>query len=353
MVGRRKALLLAGMLSVALMAQSRAARGSGDETPPAELVQIQKDGKAALKQGRLEDAIGLFQQGLAKSEEETTTWHMLLGLALAHELNEDWVPAATNYQAFLSRSADHAAARTGRWAARRRSATEDVAKLESDVLATHALVSLMTEPTGVTITASGSIDGPESKTPLALYLPPGQHQLELVHEGFVPMILVVSVDHGQRVTIQRALVPAEEQAAPVAKPDPPPPEEPTRSRPEPAATVLPPPPESSPILAALGWSMAGLGVAALGAGVGFTVAAANTTDDLEELQRGSIDEASLADDQALRTQLRDLQAGAVGFYAAGGSLAIGGALVLLLRPNGPLDVAPTVGIGVLGAQGRF
>lgn len=310
---------------------------------------IQQDGKAALKEGRLDDAIELFHAGLAKSSDEPTTWNMLLGLALAHQLKGDAVLAAANYQLFLSRTANHPAAQAGRWAARRKSATEDVAQLEPDVLTTHARVTLSTEPSGVTVMAPSTPNGLKAASPITLYLPPGQHELELSKPGHASMLLVVSVDKGQRVTVQRALVPlVVEPPSPVpeARPAPVPPD------PKPAPIVLTQP-AVSPVLAVLGWTMAGLGVAGIGAGIGFTIAAADVVDDLDALQQGSLDSASLARDASLRNQLRDLQAGAVGFFAGGGALAVGGALMLLFRPDGPLAVTPSVGAGFWGVNGRF
>jgi PEGA domain len=325
-----------------------------DAQPAAEadVAALQERGKAALKDGRLDEAVAIFTEGLGATDDEPSTWHMLLGLALAFELQGDRVASASYYQAFLSRSADHEAARSGRWASRRLSATEDIAKIEPEVLATHALVALMAEPTNAVVIAAGLPAG--STTPLTLYLSPGQHQLELTKPGYASMIVVVSVDKGQQVTVQRALVPLEvppepEQPPAVAEPAPTlPPAGPRAPR---AAEPVASP--DSPMLEVLGWSMAGVGLAGIGAGIGFTVAASSTASKLEDLQRGGLDATALADDARLRDELSDRQIGAAASYASGAALALGGALVLLLRPDGPLDVTPTVGVGFLGARGRF
>ncbi len=226
--------------------------------------------------------------------------------------------------------------------------------MEEKVLATHARVAVTVEPKGAVVKVAGLPTSLSHTTPLTLYLPPGQHQLELTHEGFAAMILVVSVDKGQRIDVQRTLVPAEPKESSVAAPEPVKPSPPPAPQPTAPAPALPPPPrESSPVLAVLGWSMAGLGVVAIGAGVGFVVAAGHTVDELDELQQGGLDEASLSRDAELRGTLRDRQAAAAGFFAGGGALALGGALVLLLQPEGPLDVTPTVGLGYVGVRGSF
>ncbi len=343
---------LRGALLVAVMV-TWSASSSAQPQPQRDVAELHIEGKRALKERRLEDAIRLFQGGLSRSTEEVTRWSMLLGLALAYELKEEWVPSAANYQAFLSRSADHPDAQTGKWAARRRSATQDVSKIEPEVLLTHARVSLTTTPTDAVVVAPpGTAGEVESRTPVSLYLAPGQHQLEIRKEGHASMILVVSIEIGQRVTVQRALLPLE-QTAPLPAPEPPPPE----PGPEPVPSTFPlpnpPPPPSSPILKALGWTMVAVGAVGIGGGVGFVVAAANTVSDLDALNQGPLTDDALAADGSLRGDLRDFQAGAAAMFAGGGALALGGTLILLLRPGGPLAVTPTVGAGTLGLRAHF
>ena len=317
--------------------------------------EIHASGKAALKERRYDDAIALFRRGLETAEEETTAWNMILGLALAHDLRGDQVPAAQYYQAFLSRSEGHPDATAGKWADRRRSAEQDVAKLENDVLATHARVFVTANPKSVSVRIAALPEGLSLTAPITLYLPPGQHQLDLEKVDHAPLLLFVSVEKGQRVSIQRTLTPLSAEPAP-----PPAPAPPLVLVPSPTPAPSPPPPyqpqPTPPSFLALqiaGWSMVGLGAVGLAGGVGFTVAAANTVSALDAIQDGPVTEAALTEDAALRGDLRDRQGAGAAMFGAGGALALAGSLVLLLGPDGPLAVEPTVGLGNLGVQGRF
>ncbi len=120
-----------------------------------------------------------------------------------------------------------------------------------------------------------------------------------------------------------------------------PPEEPPGA--DGAATVDGPP------LVALGWLTAGLGVAAIGAGVGFSLAAQDADEELT-LAATRPDRArydALFDDRETWTTL-----GWVG-YGVGGALALGGVAMLLLADGPAPTAAPTAGGAVLGVSGRF
>ena len=356
---KRRAVTALVALAVSLSAPTIRATDGPESPASSEVAQLRSAGKTALKEGRLDDAVAIFSEGLKKSDAEETTWHMLLGLALAHELKGDPVMAATHYQAFVSRSANHPQAISGRWAKRRRSAISDIEGIEPDVLTTHALVSIGSDPSGAAVTVSGT-PGIEYRSPAALYLAPGQHQIELARDGFIPMVFVVSVAKGQRVTIQRSLI----QLPKIAKSDAPSEPEP---KPEPARTpapverkkvaapeprLAPEQPAPSAKLDVVGWSMAATGVVAIGVGVGFSLAARNVANDLSQ-QPDSVDDRALARDADLRSDLRNLQVGAAAFYAGGGALAAGGLLVLLLGPSKPQAVRPSVGLGSVHVGGAF
>ncbi len=357
---RRGAVVM--VLTAALLTPPAICGAQDGDASTAGLTELREAGKAALKEGRLDDAVAFFSDGLKKANDETSTWHMLLGLALAHELSGNPVQAATYYRRFVSRSAGHAEAKSGRWASRRRSALKDIDKLEPEVLATHALVTVSSDPAGAVVELA---DGSEYTAPAGLYLSPGQHQLELTRQGFATMILVVSVTEGQRVTIQRSLLPLKELPPIPESPVSPanteePPELPkpapgtsARSRPrsDPSAREKAPPPPQA--LGVLGWSFVGLGAASIGTGVVFTLMAADASTELDDLQRGGLTDDALARDAELRDDLSNFQAGAMGLYAGGGALAVGGLLMLLFRPGGPLAVTPTVGLQRIGLHGVF
>lgn len=314
---------------------------------------LREEGKVAIKERRLEDAVSLFRRGLAATGDDAETrWQMMLGLALAHELRGEAPLAVHYYRWFLEASAEAPEADEGRWAQRRETARGDADRLEPEVLATHARVDLRTTTPGTTVAFEGAPPG-AIVTPCTLYLPSGQHPLELSRPGFAPLVLVLSVSEGQRVRVERSLLPLPEPPPPPA----PAPVETPPPAPAPAPPVAPPPPvvietmRPTPELEILGWSLVGVGAAAALAGVGWTVAAAGTSSDLDGLARPLQGEA-IARDADLRADLRNQQAASAAFYAGGGALALGGLLVLLLQPSEEAPLRPSTQAG-LGLEGRF
>jgi len=317
------------------------------------LAQLREQGKAAIKERRLDDAVDVFRRGLQQAERGTEVrWQMMLGLALAHELKNE-APLATHYyRAFLHASEGHPRATDGRWTERRSTAAADADRIEPKVLATHARVDVATSTPGVAVELDGLPPG-DLATPATLYLPPGQHQLELTKEGFAPMVLVVSVAEGQKVSLERTLLPLPEpEAVPAPKPVPDP--EPV---PVPVPVPSPPPPpvivektRPSPELGVLGWTLVGVGAGAAIGGAIWTGLAASTSSELDALAR-PLEGGDVARDADLRGSLRNQQAASAGFYAAGGALAVGGLLVLLLRPDDDAQVRPSA--RWLGIEGRF
>src|SRR5690606_9814433 len=139
---------------------------------------VLQDGKDALKARRYDDAVAIFARGLEAAGDDVDRWQILLGLALANELRGDLPAAAMYYQTFLARSAEHPVAATGRWTERRRSALDDLAELEARILETHARLAIESEPAGASVRVEGR-PHPPGAIPTALYLPAGQHTLEL------------------------------------------------------------------------------------------------------------------------------------------------------------------------------
>ena len=322
-------------------------------------------GKEALTLRRYEEAAAIFARGLEATSDAEERWQMLLGLALAGDLGGDPTSAAHYYQAFLADSASHPAASTGRWAERRRNAESDLGELEGRVLETRARVDFLSQPPGAAVHVEGTPRS-GSKAPIR-YLAAGQHTVELTLEGHLPLLVVVSVEAGQRVTIERALVPLPSEAT-VAKESPssvdPAPREVGASSDVPISTlpvdapVAPPPMALDP----LGWSFVGVGTAALAVGSGLSAAAVSTGGELTALREEPVDEALLARDAALRTRLAKFQSGAAAAYAGGGALVVGGMLVLILessrgessaREESSARIEPLAGPGFIGAHGSF
>ena len=104
-----------------------------------------------------------------------------------------------------------------------------------------------------------------------------------------------------------------------------------------------------------GWVLAGVGVAALGGGIAFAVLAAEAADAVEN----SPQDTPWVDVQPHLDDFETYQIGEIALFAAGGALAIGGAVLLLLELGGdeqpPATAVPIVSADALGLGlvGRF
>lgn len=187
---------------------------------------------------------------------------------------------------------------------------------------------------GVEVRVDDAVIG-QTPLPGPWTLGPGDHTVELRPASGAPTVRRISISAGELVTLDLG----------GAKADP----EPVAKAPVPAeVTAEPPPPVTGFPLAIGGYIAAGLGVGAIGAGVGLGFAAEGHAAEARDLDRAS---HTRADQQALIDQADGAAFWANVSYGAGGVLLLGGAAMILLAGDGPLGVAPAPGGAVV--EGRF
>ncbi len=169
------------------------------------------------------------------------------------------------------------------------------------------------------------VDGVDiGRTPLPgpWTLPPGPHTVVLRPEGASPEKYEVQIPAGGEVRLE-VLTQAAAPAPVVA--------------PEPAVEVVHTGPGFS--LATAGYVAAGIGVAALGAGVYLGLDAQSTADEAADLDRRD-PRNSRADLEALADDADAAALWANVAYGVGGVALLGGAAMILLASDGPLSRAP-------------
>ncbi|MCA9621050.1 MAG: PEGA domain-containing protein [Myxococcales bacterium] len=320
-----------------------------------------QDGDALLAQGRkalLDDepakAWRLFELGLTVAEEGPPRWPMLLGLALAYEMEGSALDAVHAYQRFLRETENHAEARAGKWLQRRDQALEDVRRLELSLLESHCKVEVASDPPGARIVVDGQ---PTSqRAPGVVYLRPGHHELGWSLEGHEPARLAFDVAIGERPRFDRKLAKVSaETMARLAEP-------PSSS---PPSFVQPPsdlvPYESPPT--AEGSSLLIPSVVTMSVGGAFLVAAGVlhglALADAKELRALEPTADDTTRDAELREGIRAYQGAYVTAYVAGGIGVAAGASLLLFDLFGGDEEAtaswltPRVGPLGMSLSGRF
>lgn len=200
-----------------------------------------------------------------------------------------------------------------------RAAVEGViAHLRQRIEQTSPRVTLASNPAGARVFIDGATTS-AGLTPLELRLAPGVHAARFERDGFAGQLRSFEARAGQRDTVAVDLVPVESADA-SAHVEEAPPEAPTPWRP------------------ALGWTFAGIGLAATGVGAFFHAAAAETAEEGDALGPGRQARAS-----ELNDELERQEAWTVTGYAVGGALLAAG-VTLLLWPEGEADGAPSVRI---------
>lgn len=277
---------------------------------PADAARLQQAGAELFKAGRLEEAAAAFEAAYAADPHPTH----LLNLAHAHSRREGGCgPALAAFERYFQACA----------------ATPcellSVAQARQAALQTacYADVALRSTPTGASVVLDGQ---PAGATPLSLrLLVDVPHTAVLRAPDHHPVERSFKPHPGERLELEVAL-----------KPLPPP----TAS----AARPTPPPPERSSVL---GWSLLGAGVLALGAGVVFTGAAAETVEASEALDPGQRARYAELEDELLGEQVGMW----LGFGLGAGLLAVGG--WWLLDTPEPAPVGVRVGPGGLVLEGSW
>ncbi len=253
-------------------------------------------GREALMERDATTARWAFGQGLDQARDIETRWRLLLGLALANELEGATLEAVYAYRRFLTEvRRETGLAERAPWPGRRERALSDVRRLEAELMGSFAKVALDSTPSGATVTVDG--DATEQVTPAVLYLPAGRHQIRLELEGYRDEHLVIDAAAGDLPLL------------------------------EPKLELLPPDPEATSMwLPLTGALSVGLGGALVIAGGALHASALSAVDELESLP--PVPE-SIPRDETLRDRVMTYEAAFITSYIAGGALVATGVGLLV------------------------
>ena len=167
-------------------------------------------GKAALKSGKLDDALSNFKAALALSEgDEGRTWQMLLAVALTYRERNEPQYAIEYYRRFLKQTKGQLELMPLKWKNRRKRATADLEQLERDVESTHGFVSIVTTPPGAKVFIDGRQGGADEDavSPHGTTLFAGEHTILVEFSGYAPHTQSLRVRaggaHPVKVTLKR------------------------------------------------------------------------------------------------------------------------------------------------------
>jgi PEGA domain len=295
---------------------------------PARADELLAKGRQALLEDRPRDAWRLFELGLSQAAEGEPRWRMLLGLALAYELDGAGLDAIRAYRRFLGETLDHPDAAEGKWSRRRDQALEDVLRLEQAVLDTHTKVDVRTEPAGARVVIDG--EPTAERTPAVVYLTPGHHEIGFELDGFERSTLSLDAVTGERPKIERRLTLASTVAA---EPEPQrPPSSPGLARPAPATATT----DEGVDLLVPGAITLSIGAAIVVAAGALHWSALRDADEVKNLQRVP---ANVARDRELRDRIQAYQSAYVTSYVVGGLATGAGVTMLLIDTLGGDDAA--------------
>ncbi len=292
---------LVGLGSPALAAER--ALGAGAPEAAEQRYQI---GLQMYRAGRFAEAAREFRVALTMVPDSA---RLAYNLARSLERSDQLEAAIEHYQLYLRLSprADDKA-----------SVEATIAALQRTLAEQDGTLALTTSPAGAVVTLDGKSLG---LTPLSKAVRPGKHTLAVTLAAHGPVEQSVEVKAGE--TTQLALV---------LTPDP-------VTAPPPTVAAEAPADDASwrPIA---GWSAVGVGVALVGLGVAFNVAANGTVDDAGALRLGDeAEHGALSDD--LDQQRALMYVG----YGLGAALVAGG-MAVLLWPEDDAGAAPAASLSV-------
>lgn len=239
-----------------------------------------------------------FGQGLDRARDTETRWRLLLGLALANELEGATLEAVYAYRRFLSEvRRETGLAERDPWPGRRERALSDVRRLEAVLMASFAKVALDSTPTGATVVLDG--EATAQVTPAVLYVPAGKHRIRLELDGHRAKHLTIDAAAGELPVLEPKLV-----ALPSASPS------------EPAPKWL-------PVTGALSLGLGGAFIIAAGA---LHASALSALDELEALPPTP---ESIPRDETLRDRVKSYETAFITSYVAGGALLATGVSLLI------------------------
>ncbi len=295
------------------------------------------DVAAALEQGR-----ALFKEGKRKKAAEV--WRQ----AFSHASGEVEVKLAINLGIAYFKLGEDAEAfyflsyfntrRGNSYPKRAAKAASALHKLSGKLAKTHSRITLTSEPGDARVYLDDKSGNRSYKTPAILFLPPGEHQLRIIRQGFKDHTEKVTAKAGATRVLTVALETLEpekpvEIAKPVAPEDPAQPS--TRFGPWP-------------------WIALGAGAALAGGGGVLLYTTSNDWDDtVAEAQRKvdeegwQLDAAADWKDDYFRDTVQPKNRLSIGLFVAGGAALAAGAAMILLDDS----PAATVFIPALSAEG--
>jgi tetratricopeptide (TPR) repeat protein len=218
-----KRLLFTLIITVALTGAS-----SGDAHAEAPEIETHYSaGKAALKSGKLDDALNNFKAALALCKgDEGRTWQMLLAVALTYRERNEPQYAIEYYRRFLKQTKGQLELMPLKWKNRRKRATADLEQLERDAESTHGFVSVVTAPPGAKVLIDGRQGGADADavSPHGTTLVAGEHAILIELPGYAPYTQTLTVRaggaHPIKVTLTRRAPITPEPATIVAPTEP-------------------------------------------------------------------------------------------------------------------------------------
>jgi hypothetical protein len=259
------------------------------EPPPADLTEQAKQlyllGAEAFTAQRNADAIYCFRQ----AERLVPSAKLTYNIALAYDEMGDTGRALREYRAFLVREPH---------SVHREEAQARIAKLE---LALAALglqqLSVISDPPGATLQVGTEVVG---ITPWSGELTPGLHRIRLEHQGYQAHDADVALSAAHAADVQVALL-----------------SQPASAERQPSALQR---------IQPLSWSFLGVGVGAIGGGLGFALSQAASSD---QASHASTPEAAAHAQGAADAK----QMASLALLGAGGAFVISGAVLLVLDLN--------------------
>lgn len=301
----RRCCLVVALVGLATPASANPrALGAGAPEAAEQRYQI---GLQMYRAGRFAEAAREFRVALTMVPDSA---RLAYNLARSLERSDQLEAAIEHYQLYLRLSprADDKA-----------SVDATIAALQRTLAEQDGTLALTTSPAGAVVTLDGKSLG---LTPLSKAVRPGRHTLAVTLAAHAPVEQAVEVKAGETTQLALVLTPDPASAPPPAAMD---------------TTAPDPAPGWRPIA---GWSAVGVGVALVGMGVAFNVAANDTVDEAATLRRGDeAEHATLGDD--LDQQKALMYVG----YGLGAALVAGGVAVLLW-PEGDAGEAPAASLSV-------
>jgi tetratricopeptide (TPR) repeat protein len=326
-------------------------------------------GKAALKGGKLDDALTHFKTALSLSKgDEGRTWQMLLAIALTYKERAEPHHAIEYYRRFLKQTEADQDMMQVKWKRRREMASRDLAEVELLSESTHGFVPVKSTPPGAKLFVNGKPGGADGDavSPFGLILPAGTHTIGVQLKGYKPFERTVSVRaggaHPLKVTLEFIVAtPPPAAATPKPQVSEPASAEPAMPTVDVALTASAGDEEAGSPLGA--WITIGAGGAAAIAAVAMSAMASSEQKALEEIERTASDTLKLdptaetaLDGQQLSDEWDAIQGRRDTYQMVGGVLygvaiaaAAGGVIWLLVAE--PDEAPPAAAFGLTPTPG--